>query len=82
MRVDQGERCYGVLNINHKTFWTKKTFIRFAKENGLEIERIISIRKQLKFMPKLLSHSNFIPLQYGFLVKATNFEPNPRRWGM
>ena len=49
--------------------WTKKSFVRFAKENGLEVERIVGIRKQLKFMPNLLSHSYFIPFQYGFLTK-------------
>jgi hypothetical protein len=43
--------------------------VRFAKENGLEVERIVGIRKQLKFMPNLLSHSYFIPFQYGFLTK-------------
>jgi len=82
VRVDQGERCYGVLDINHKTFWTKKSFRRFAKENGLEIEQTIGIRKQLKFMPRLLAHSNFLPLQYGFLIKVKDFTPNERHWGM
>ena len=82
VRVDQGERCYGVLDINHKTFWTKKSFRRFAKENGLEIEQTIGIRKQLKFMPRLLAHSNFLPLQYGFLIKVKDFKPNERHWGM
>ncbi len=69
VRPDQGEKALGVLDINHKTFWTKKSFVRFAKENGLEVERIVGIRKQLKFMPNLLSHSSFIPFQYGFLTK-------------
>jgi len=69
VKVDQGEKALGVLDINHKTFWTKKSFIRFAKENGLEVERIVGIRKQLKFMPNILSHLSYIPFQYGFLTK-------------
>ena len=69
IQPDQGEHAIGVLDINHKTFWTKKSFVRFAKENGLEVERIVGIRKQLKFMPNLLSHSSFLPFQYGFLTK-------------
>ena len=69
VKVDQGERALGVLDINHKTFWTKKSFIRFAKENGLEVERIVGIRKQLKFMPNILAHLSYIPFQYGFLTK-------------
>lgn len=68
-KPDEGEHALGVLDINHKTFWTKKSFVRFAKENGLEVEKIVGIRKQLKFMPNLLSHSYFIPFQYGFLTK-------------
>ena len=68
-KPDEGEHALGVLDINHKTFWTKKSFVRFAKENGLEVEKIVGIRKQLKFMPGLLSHSSFIPFQYGFLTK-------------
>lgn len=70
VKVDQGERALGVLDINHKTFWTKKSFRRFAKENGWEIERIVGIRKQLKFMPNVLAHLSYIPFQYGFLCKV------------
>ncbi|MCQ2054101.1 MAG: class I SAM-dependent methyltransferase [Fibrobacter sp.] len=74
VKVDQGERCIGVLDVNHKTFWTKKSFLRFAKENGLLVNQIIGIRKQLKFMPRLLRFSNFLPLQYGFLISVAQNE--------
>ncbi|MCF0215094.1 MAG: class I SAM-dependent methyltransferase [Fibrobacteraceae bacterium] len=69
INFDKGETGMGVLDINHKTFWTKKSFIRFAKESNLKVIKMVGIRKQLSFMPKLLSHSNFIPFQYGFLVQ-------------
>lgn len=65
----KGESGMGVLDINHKTFWTKKSFVRFAKQHGLEIVRVVGIRKQLKFMPRLLSHTAFLPFQYGFLIR-------------